>query len=396
MKLETASPPLSRGLHRYAISLAVMTVLLIWWGAATTTKQAGMAFADWPLSLGSVNPPGWLENMVPFLEHSHRLIATVVGLMTLILFIWSYVRRGRQIVEVAAVVVWLAVTFGLFIAGGAERQDAGTKRLYFALGIGAGLVPLGWLAWSWARRGWAPVVRLSALALLMVTGQAILGGVRVTEVSDAFAVAHGCLAQGYFCLVILIGMITSPQWAARKERMRDDHIRTARIGSATLVFAVVVQLILGALMRHHHRSGLADTGILLTGGQWFPGFDSEILLLMFAHKYWALFVFGQGAALALWLWTRRDLPAGIQRHGFAIAGLLIVQIALGVFVLVTGSPEHKKFWITNFHVLNGLAILAVSFALAVRCWSVGRKEAMIAEFFGPKPGRSGALPPGDG
>ena len=139
-------------------------------------------------------------------------------------------------------------------------------------------------------------------------------------------------------------------------------------------------------MRHHHRSGLADTGIFLTGGRWFPGVGSEIeggdpwiLLLMFAHKYWAMVVFGISVGLALWLWTRREVPVGLLRHSLAINGLLVAQIALGVAVLLTGSPEHKRFWVTNFHVLNGLAILAVAFGLAVRCWGARSRKTLIAD-----------------
>ncbi|MCB1089990.1 MAG: COX15/CtaA family protein [Verrucomicrobiae bacterium] len=374
-----------RRFHRFSIALAVMTVILIWWGAATTTKQAGMAFADWPLSLGSINPPGWLEHMVPFLEHSHRLLATTVGLMTLALFSWSFVRSGRDVVEVAAVVVWLAVTFGLFIAAGAERQDPQRKEWLFLFALSTSLVPVGWLVWSWKRRHWPLLVRLSALALLMVTGQAILGGVRVTEVSDTFAVIHGCLAQGFFCVIILIGMLSVPGWQERRSQLNEDWIPTAKLGSAAMVFAVVVQLIFGALMRHHHRSGLADTGIFLTGGSWFPGWSSEILLLMFAHKYWALFVFAQGVSLAGWLWSRGDLPRGLVRHGLAVAALLVLQLGLGVTVLLTGSPEHKRFWVTNFHVLNGLAILGASFGLAVRCWTATRKLTRLDDFTSPRP-----------
>jgi cytochrome c oxidase assembly protein subunit 15 len=376
--MSTASP--SRAFHRYAIALAAVTVLLIWWGAATTTKQAGMAFADWPLSFGSINPPGWLEQMAPFLEHSHRLLATITGLMTLVLFAWSYVRTGRQWVEVAAIVVWLAVTFGLFIAGGAEREDAGQKRLLFGLAIAAGCIPVAWLFRNWKRGSWPLTAKLSALALLMVTGQAILGGVRVTEVSDTFAVIHGCLAQGFFCVVILTVLMSAPGRTRQGLEMHAAQSRAARRGSAVLVAAVLVQLILGALMRHHHRHGLADTGLWLTGGRFFPGFESEILLLMFAHKYWALVVAVQGFTLAAWLLSQRDLPVGLRRHGALIAGLLTIQIALGVSVLLTGSAEHKKFWVTNFHVLNGLAILASSFVLAVKCWSAGKRVSADEDF----------------
>lgn len=384
-----AVPP---GLHRYARALAVMTVLLIWWGAATTTKQAGMAFADWPLSLGSINPPGWLENMVPFLEHSHRLLATVVGLMTLILFAWTHVRRPAQAAELLLLVLSLGITFGLFVAGGAERQDAARKETLFLLGAGSGLLPVAWLAWSWAARSWPLVTRLAGLALLLVTAQAILGGVRVTEVSDTFAVIHGCLAQGFFCLVILIGLATSPRWGGegRGAAAGAGTLRTARLASSVLVAAIVGQLILGALMRHHHRSGLADLGVLSTGGRWFPGTESEILLLMFAHKYWAVVVFAAAAGLAWWMQARPDLPAGIARQGGSVLALLALQVGLGVAVILTGSPEHKRFWITNFHVLNGLAILAVAFGLCVRCWTAGRPGAPTGA---GRAGSSAALPP---
>ena len=90
------------------------TILLIWWGAATTTKQAGMAFADWPLSQGSVNPEGWLNYMIPFLEHSHRLLGKWVGILVLVMFAWSYVRSRKTLFEVVGLVFVLATVFGIF------------------------------------------------------------------------------------------------------------------------------------------------------------------------------------------------------------------------------------------------------------------------------------------
>lgn len=380
-----ASTP-SPAYHRYVIGLGVMTILLIWWGAATTTKQAGMAFADWPLSLGSVNPPGWLEHMVPFLEHSHRLLATVVGFMTLVLFGWSFTKDGGKGWELVLLVLWLGFTFSLFIGAGAERQSADRKGTLLWFGCAASSLPVIWLILSWLKREWALVTKLSALALLLVTAQAILGGLRVTEISDTFAVIHGCLAQGFFCLVILIAFLTSPRWSERREGLIEAQKGRLRGLSALLAIAIVIQLIFGALMRHHHRSGLADTGIFLTGGRFLPGVGSEaaggdpwILLLMFGHKYWALVVLGLAVGMAAWLWTRREVPVGLLRHSLVINGLLFVQIALGVSVLLTGSPDHKRFWVTNFHVLNGLAILATAFGLAVRCWGALSRQTLVAE-----------------
>src|SRR6056297_3286886 len=135
--------------QRYTKIVVFFAVLLIWWGAATTTKQAGMAFADWPLSLGSVNPEGWLSRMVPFLEHSHRLLATLTGLLVLALFSWAYAKSGKRTLEVVLLVIFLAVVFGIFIAGGAERSDPERKRNLLMLGTSLSVIPIAWLVWSW-------------------------------------------------------------------------------------------------------------------------------------------------------------------------------------------------------------------------------------------------------
>lgn len=357
-----------------------MAVLLIWWGAATTTEQAGMVFPDWPLSLGSINPPGWLNFLPPFLEHSHRLFATTVGMMTLTLFGWAYVRSGRDFLELAILVLWLGLITGLFATGGAERQDAGRKSTFLLLGAAAGLAPVAWLIVGWTRRNWTLCAKLTALALLMVTLQAILGGLRVTEISDNFAVVHGCLAQAFFCLLILIAMLSARGWkeAPRRDCLSEPCHRRAKIWAKILVAAVFSQLVLGALMRHHHRHGLADTGILKTAGKWIPAFDPPEVGILFLHKYWAVAVFCAGLGLTGWLWRRQTVPVGLLRHSLMISILLVAQLTLGVSILLTGNPEHKSFWITNFHVLNGLAILALCFALAVRCSRANRDRTLLA------------------
>jgi len=341
-------------------------VLLIWWGAATTTRQAGMAFADWPLSLGSINPPGWLDHMAPFLEHSHRLLATLVGLLVLALFSWAYVRSPRRALEVTGLVVVLAIVFGVFVAAGAEREDPLRKRQLLSAGLLGSLVPVGWLAWSWWRRGWNLVEKLCALALLAVTAQAILGGLRVTEISNTFAVLHGCLAQAFFCLLLLIVMAAGRKWDEVGFDVAQDRMGLLRVVAPLLVLLVSMQLVFGASMRHFHRHGLADDGILKTQGAWIPSFDQPIIVVMFLHKAAAYLIFA--FVLGFWLWARRGAGKGldgrIRRHLGVAAALVTAQLALGMLVIATG----KHFWITNFHVLNGLAILAVAFVFCVKAW----------------------------
>ena len=337
--------------------VVLFTILLIWWGAATTTKQAGMAFPDWPLSFGSVNPEGWLNYMVPFLEHSHRLLGKWVGILVLVMFAWSYVRSWRNLLEVVGVVLVLATVFGIFIAFGAEREDAARKQLFLWVALATSPVPIGWLIWSWTSRGWSLVQKLCATALLMVTTQAIFGGVRVTEISNAFAVVHGCFAQAFFCLLILIVMVASKDWV--KPSSRTGMPKT----SITLVSLVYVQLIIAASMRHFHRYGLVDTGILTTQGELIPEFDNPVIVLMFLHKLMAVVIMVFTAFLFVTVERSRgeETPLG-SRYVYLLGGAVAVQIILGISVIMTG----KNFWITNFHVLNGLAILAFSFSFAVK------------------------------
>jgi cytochrome c oxidase assembly protein subunit 15 len=352
----------SQSVRRFALIVLAMGLLLIWWGAATTTKQAGMAFADWPLSLGSVNPPGWLSYMVPFLEHSHRLLATAVGLLVLTLFVMVYGRSGKRILEIVLLVGSLAVVFAVFIVAGAERSDAARKSAALLLGLSLSLVPIGWLVWSWAKRGWPLLTKLSALALLMVTTQAILGGLRVTEVSDFFAVLHGCLGQAFICVLLLIVLVTRPGWTSFGMGHAAASVKWVRRAAIVLLSLTSSQLIFGASMRHFHREGLADTGLLRTDGQWIPSFDEPILTVMFLHKAngWLILVAVVGLLV---LMQRLGFVAGSGlRHVRIILLALLVQIGLGLAVIATG----KHFWLTNFHVLNGLLILALVFILVVR------------------------------
>ena len=73
-----------RGLHRFAVVLAGLVVLLIAAGALVKSKEAGLSVPDWPLSYGSLNPPKWwtIENVRA--EHGHRLIAGAVALLTVL------------------------------------------------------------------------------------------------------------------------------------------------------------------------------------------------------------------------------------------------------------------------------------------------------------------------
>lgn len=369
--------PASRAYRVFARFVVCVALLLVWMGAATTTKQAGMVFADWPLSLGTINPPGWLEYMIPFLEHSHRLLAKLVGLLVLALFAWSYVRSGRRLGEVLALVLFLVVILGVFIAGGNQRIDAELKRRLLGLALGLSFVPVAWLVWSWRARAWTLLQKLTALALLMVAMQAILGGMRVTEISNALAVVHGCFAQAFFCVLILIAMVAGEQWTENAYQGDASLLRRSRDAGIALVTIILTQLIFGASMRHFHRHALPDDGLLLTQGRWIPSFEDPMVAFLFLHKFtgFSLLFFIIGMVLSLGggrvnaALGRLGTP---RRHALLLLGLLGLQIALGLGVIGTA----KSFWVTNVHVLNGLLLLAFAFVFLVRAW---RGQGRVAQ-----------------
>lgn len=175
--------PTPRGLHRFAVLTASATFVLLFAGGLVTSTGSGLAVPDWPLSFGQVFPP--MEGGVLF-EHGHRMVASLVGMLTVILALWVVLRERRPVVR--------------------------------ALGL---------------------------LALFAVVIQGILGGVTVLyRLPLAVSVTHACLAQLFFCLTVALASVTSPRWEARHREPRVAYLA----GAATAV--VFAQVFLGALMRH--------------------------------------------------------------------------------------------------------------------------------------------------
>src|SRR5204863_1592087 len=78
--------------HLLACVLVGATLALIFVGALVTSTGSGLSVPDWPLSYGRLMPP-----MVGgiFYEHGHRMVATTVGLLTVILAVWLGRREPR-------------------------------------------------------------------------------------------------------------------------------------------------------------------------------------------------------------------------------------------------------------------------------------------------------------
>ncbi len=181
---------------RLALALALTTFPLIWVGGLVTTTDAGMAVPDWPgtygLNLFLYPWQTWLFGPWDlFIEHGHRLLGAVVGMLTIVL--------------VAAV-------------------------------------------WRWESRRWLRYAALGALALVIAQG--VLGGVRVLLDQRLVALMHGCVAPLFFAFATSIVVFTSRFWrdasAPQEDRAGQRLVRAAWI----LAGVAYVQLILGAILRH--------------------------------------------------------------------------------------------------------------------------------------------------
>src|SRR5215207_5271983 len=97
---------MNRGLNFFAIFVACATFFLIIAGALVTSNDAGLATSDWPLSNGQVFPE-MVGNL--FWEHGHRIIATSVGILVIILNIWVWRSEKRKWVRRLALIALAGV-----------------------------------------------------------------------------------------------------------------------------------------------------------------------------------------------------------------------------------------------------------------------------------------------
>ena len=286
--------------HRFAVVTAVATLLLIFVGGLVTSTGSGLAVPDWPLSFGRVFPP--MVGGVLF-EHGHRMVAALVGLLTVIL--------------VAVLSRW---------------------------------EPRAWVRWvAWG-------------ALLTVVTQGMLGGITVLlRLPLAVSVAHACLAQAFLCLTVVLAVCTAPGWQAHRAIWVETASPTVRSLATAVTGLVYLQLILGALMRHT-GAGLAIPDFPLAFGRVLPPLDAPGVLIHFLHRVGAVVV----TLGIVWTVARvvRVYRAEQQllRPALVLAALLLVQLTLGALTIWM----RRAVLPMTAHVAVGAAVLAMSLVLALR------------------------------
>ncbi|HYL99364.1 MAG TPA: COX15/CtaA family protein [Blastocatellia bacterium] len=285
------------GIHFLTIVLGLVTVLLLIAGGLVTSNVAGDSVPDWPLSLGRwvlFGSRGFVGNVR--YEYTHRAIAGAVTVATALVALWAWVSPSLR------------------------------KRF-------------GWL---------------TAAALGGVLAQAGLGGVRVLlpEYKAPIAIVHALVAQGFFCLVISLWVVTSNAWNSSRPTGTDTGNIPLRTVSAVTVGAILVQLVLGAGFRH---------GVLGIGWHIGGAVAVTALIGLTAHS----------AA------RRHKSEPYIRRPAIVLSIFLLCQLGLGIGAYISRvasvndpQPLEPMVYLTVAHVVVGALTLASALVLALRCRQV--------------------------
>jgi cytochrome c oxidase assembly protein subunit 15 len=297
-------------LHRFAKFLAGCTVLLVLAGSLVTSTGSGLSVPDWPTTYGwnmlTFPPSKWVGGI--FYEHGHRLIATGVGLLSIILAAWLWLSESRR-----------------------------------------------WMKW------------LGVAALGAVIAQGLLGGLTVLFFLPAsISTAHAGLAEIFFCLIVSIALFTSPGWVEGygwkpdAGRESDDRLRALVTTTTGLIY---VQILLGATMRHT-GAGLAIPDFPLMFGHLLPTHWDPRIAIHFSHRVGALVVVLSVLATSIYVWRHQRQRREITRPAGLLVALVIVQTTLGALTVLS----RRDIGINSLHVVCGALVLTTSLVLTLRSW----------------------------
>ena len=316
-------------LNRFTWFTAVATLFLICSGGMVTSKGVGLAVPDWPTTFGYnmfLFPVSkWIGGI--FFEHTHRLIASAVGFLTIILAIWLWRSEDRQ----------------------------------------------------WVRN-------LGVIAVAAVILQGVLGGLRVTMLKDEIGIFHACLAQAFLGLIVLIALVTTHFWRTLSNVIADESRFAAITAIAiAITIAIYVQLALGATMRHQHRD-LAILDFPTANGAWIPDSSASALVkinawrdaralsnvdafqiwLQMAHRFLALLIAIALIAFCLRVWRDvRHVPT-LRRLSILWVALLACQLTLGAWTIWS----NKAADVATTHVAVGATMLCFGVSISAICWRI--------------------------
>jgi cytochrome c oxidase assembly protein subunit 15 len=395
-------------LHRFAVLTALATFLLVGIGGLVTSHGVGMAVPDWPNTYGYnmffFPVSKWVGGV--FYEHSHRLFASGVGLLTTVLALWLYGKSAQPLLR-----------WGGLVLGGLGLATALITPRHWADGVVLGATGAAALLASfvWPRSEPSPkwLRHLGLLAFFAVVVQGILGGLRVVLFKDQIGIFHATLAQLFFVLICALAVFTSPRWQKRNPKP-EIRVPNHELGNVNPDFSaldfrpsgftrwlaplflgttllILGQLILGATMRHQH-AGLAIPDFPLAYGKLWPAMDPasveqynqqriEVLAanpitgfqiaLQMAHRLVAGLIF---VVVAFCAWSaRRQLgrSAIVTKLALLWLALLFAQVLLGAATIWS----NKAADIATLHVLTGALSLAIGAILSIVAY--GERQAEV-------------------
>jgi cytochrome c oxidase assembly protein subunit 15 len=290
--LKSLTTPYNRAHHRFAVFVACATFVLIVAGALVTSNDAGLSIPDWPTSFGSFSVPP-LRGGIRF-EWSHRAIAGSIVLLTISIAAWTWFVDRRR-----------------------------------------------WMKW------------LGLAALGTVITQAILGGLTVLLFQPPWvSSAHAAVGQTFFCIAVAIAMFTGRKWVEEVPQIETDKRRPGLVTLTLLsIFMLYIQLVLGAMFRHH-------------GMSWWPHVANALVVT---------FVLAWTGIRALRQFSRIE---AVRRPAIILLSLLVTQLCLGFLAFLTRvawgrdavQPELPMVASTVAHVAVGALLLATAVILAIQVW----------------------------
>ena len=356
----------NKWLNRFTWFVCAAALLLICSGGMVTSRNVGLAVPDWPTTFGYnmfLFPfSKWVGGIL--FEHTHRLIASAVGFLTIILATWLWRSEGR---------------------------------------------------------GW--VRNLGLIALAGVILQGILGGLRVTMLKDEIGIFHACVAQAFLALLVVIALVTTNFWRSLAQTAdsleggapatpgRDKfeqrlgsrelappfsllHIATIRNIAAVVTLAIYVQLALGATMRHQHRD-LSILDFPTANGAWIPDTSAAALAkinawrdarglsdvdafqiwLQMTHRFVALLI--AIGVIAFCSRVRRDARHvhGLKKLSMWWGAFLLVQLTLGAWTIWS----NKAADIATAHVAVGAIMLSFGVSISAICWRISKGDVGTAQ-----------------
>lgn len=279
-------------LGQFAIVAAAAVLPLIFIGGLVTSTNSGMAVPDWPNTYGSnmfLYPLGPRARADVYLEHSHRLFGTMVGLTLIVLAVGTFMIEKRR--------------------------------------------------WVWVMVG-------TALGLVIVQG--VLGGTRVTQDSRWLAAGHGVVGQLVFGLVAACGVVLSGEWSGSVIGLDAARAKKLKSMSTALLHTLILQLILGAVYRQTRHEHVLYTHIVFSMAVLVIGLLCAFKFAAIKDRGWVLPTLGRFIAASLVVqwglgWAAflvagstpdpTSIPSSIVRTVHQANGALLLALAAAAFTL---------------------------------------------------------------